>query len=239
MAVTIKSAMLLAAGLGTRMRPLTHHHPKPLLKVMGKTLLDYNLERLFEAGVEDITINVHYLPDAIIAHCADVSGARIHISDERAGLLDSGGGILKALPTLGPSPFFTLNADTIWLDGPNSNLLRMAWMFDPEVMDILLMVAPSVSTIGWGNRGDFSLDPYGRLSRPKKGEVAPFAYTGAAILKPEQFAGRPEKFSLNRLFDEAEAKGRLFGMRLDGAFMHVGMPEALQEAETALAALVR
>ena len=206
---------------------------------MGKTLLDYNLERLFEAGVEDITINVHYRPDDIIAHCADVSRARIHISDERAGLLDSGGGILKALPTLGYHPFFTLNADTIWLDGPKSNLERMAAMFDPDVMDILLMVAPSVSTIGWGNRGDFSLDAYGRLSRPRRGEITPFAYTGAAILKPELFAGRPEIFSLNRLFDEAEAQGRLFGMRLDGAFMHVGTPEALREAESALLALVR
>ncbi len=138
------------------------------------------------------------------------------------------------MPFFESQPFFTLNADTIWLDGPRRNLGRMQEVFDPGEMDVLLLVAPVVTTIGWGNRGDFMLDGAGRLSRPKRGEVAPFAYTGVGILKPESFAGKPAIFSLNRIFDEAAAARRLFGLRLDGVFMHVGTPDALAEAERAL-----
>jgi MurNAc alpha-1-phosphate uridylyltransferase len=226
--------MLLAAGLGTRMRPLTDNRPKPLIVAGGKTLLDHNLDQLVVAGIETVVINVHYLADQIEAHCKARKAPHIVISDERAGLLDSGGGVLKALPHLGEGPFFCLNADTIFIDGPRSNILRMAEEFDPATMDVLLLVAPTVTTIGWGNKGDFLMHQDGRLERAGRSRMAPFAYCGVAIFKPELFAGRPEIFSLNRLFDEAEENGRLFGLRLDGQFMHVGTPEALVEAEAAL-----
>ncbi|MCA3634136.1 MAG: nucleotidyltransferase family protein [Methylobacterium sp.] len=230
----VTHAMLLAAGLGTRMRPLTDDRPKPLIRAGGKTLLDHNLDQLVEAGIETVIVNVHYLAEQIEAHCAARAAPKILISDERAARLDSGGGVRKALPMLGKAPFFCLNADTIWLNGPRSNLLRMMEHFDPERMDILLMVAPTVTTIGWGNRGDFRLLQDGRLERAGRHEVVPFAYCGVAILKPALLADRPEVFSLNRLFDEAQEAGRLYGMRLDGLFMHVGTPDALVQAEAAL-----
>lgn len=231
----INKAMVLAAGLGTRMRPLTNTRPKPLVSAGGKTLLDHNLDQLAASGVTEAIVNVHYLPDQIIAHVQPRALPRITISDERDRILDSGGGILKVLDFFGGDPFFSLNADTIWLDGPQRNLDRMRATFDPAKMDVLLLVAPAVTTIGWGNRGDFILLQDGTLRRAEKGEVAPFAYTGVAILRPESFAGRSEIFSLNRIFDDAAAAGRLFGLRLDGLFMHVGTPEALDEAERALA----
>ena len=177
----------------------------------------------------------HYLADQIVTHVANRQAPRITISDEREMLLDSGGGILKALHHFGDAPFFSLNADTIWIDGPRNNLQRMMEHFDPARSDILLLVAPTVTTIGWGNRGDFVMAQDGTLRRPAPGEVAPFAYTGAAILKPESFAGKSGIFSLNRLFNEAAEQGRLHGLRLDGVFMHVGTPHALADAERALA----
>lgn len=226
--------MVLAAGLGTRMRPLTDIRPKPLIPVGGKTLLDHNLDQLAASGIRTAIVNVHYLPDQIIAHLKGRQSPGIVISDERESLLDSGGGIARVVAGFGRDPFFSLNADTIWLDGPRRNLDRMRETFDAERMDVLLLVAPSVTTIGWDNRGDFFLEQDGRLRRPGKGEVTAFAYTGVAILKPGSFAGRPEIFSLNAIFDEAAERGRLFGLRLDGIFMHVGTPEALAEAERAL-----
>lgn len=235
MRAPILRAMVLAAGHGTRMRPLTDTVPKPLIKVAGKALLDYNLDQLAQAGVQEVVVNQHYLGEQIEAHCARIAHPRITLSDERAALLDSGGGIAKMLPFFGQEPFFSLNADTIWLDGPLHNLSRMAHLFDPERMDIMLLLAPTITTIGWGNRGDFFMDPDGRLTRALKGQVAPFAYTGAAILKPGLFVGMPEVFSLNRLFDTAQAQERLYGVRLDGVFLHVGTPQALKEAERVLA----
>jgi MurNAc alpha-1-phosphate uridylyltransferase len=234
--VAIDSAIVLAAGLGTRMRPLTDSRPKPLVEVSGKALIDYNLDKLAEAGVSRAVVNVHYFPDMLAAHVRDRAQPRVEISDERDHILNSGGGVKKALPLLGPGPFFSLNADTIWMDGPRSNLRRMAETFDPERMDILLLVAPTTTTIGWGNRGDFAFDQQARLRWPEPGEVAPFAYCGAAILKASLFADTPDEFSLVVLFRRAAAAGRLFGLRLDGVFMHVGTPEAVIEAETAIAA---
>lgn len=231
--------MLLAAGLGTRMRPLTNETPKPLIPVAGKTLLDHNLDKLAEAGVGEAVVNVHYLPDQIIAHVKGRTKPRITISDERDRILDSGGGIARVIAAFEGRPFFSLNADTIWLDGPRRNLDRMIEAFDPARMDVLLLVAPAVTTIGWGNRGDFFLEQDGRLRWPGKGEVTAFAYTGVAILKPESFANRPEVFSLKAIFDEAMAAGRLHGIRLDGVFMHVGTPDALAEAERALTSFDR
>ena len=201
----------------------------------GKTLLDHNLDRLAAFGIRRAVINAHYLADQIEAHARQRNAPELVVSDERAKLLDSGGGLAKAVPLLGEGPFFTLNADTIWLDGPRGNLARMAEAWDPARMDLLLLVAPAVATIGWGNRGDFAMDADGRLRRPKAGEVTPFAYAGVALLTAPLLRDRPEVFSLNRVFDEAIARDRLFGLRLDGVFMHVGTPEALAEAERALA----
>jgi N-acetyl-alpha-D-muramate 1-phosphate uridylyltransferase len=226
--------MVLAAGLGTRMRPLTDTLPKPLVRVGGRTMLDHNLDKLEKAGVERAIVNVHYLGEQIIDHLSGRERPAITLSDEREALLDSGGGILNVLPSFGGEPFFTLNADTIWIDGPRQNLERMAAGFDPAMMDALLLLAPAVTSIGWGNKGDFILAQDGRIRRPDKGEVAPFAYTGVAILKPSSFIGKPAVFSLNAIFDEAIEAGRLYGLRLDGVFMHIGTVEALHEAERAL-----
>ena len=231
----LSRAMVLAAGLGTRMRPLTDRRPKPLVEVMGKPLIDYNLDALAAAGIAEAVVNVHYFPDMLEQHVAARTEPAVRISDERAAILNSGGGVKKALPLLGREPFFSLNADTIWMDGPRSNLVRMREVYDPEIMDILLLLAPTVTTIGWGNRGDFALEQDGRIRWPKPGEVAPFAYCGVAVLKPELFADTPEVFSLVELFRRAAAQGRLFGLRLDGVFMHVGTPEAVREAEEAIA----
>jgi N-acetyl-alpha-D-muramate 1-phosphate uridylyltransferase len=230
----IRHAMILAAGLGTRMRPLTDTRPKPLIEIRGKALVDYILGYCRDAGVTDAVVNVHYLADMMEAHLKGVASPRIAISDEREKLLDSGGGVLKALPRLGSGPFFVLNADAIWVDGPQPSLARLADHFDPESMDVLLLLAHSSTATGWGNRGDFAMDQSGRLRRPEKGEVTPFVYAGAGVWRPELFVGRPEVFSLNRIFDEAIAKGRLHGLLLDGVWMHVGTPDAIPESEAAM-----
>jgi MurNAc alpha-1-phosphate uridylyltransferase len=226
--------MILAAGLGTRMRPLTETRPKPLIEVSGKALIDYILGYCRDAGVTDAVVNVHYLADMMESHLSGVSDPRIAISDERTALLDSGGGVLKALPKLGAGPFFVLNADAIWLEGPRPALLRLTDLWDPARMDVLLLLAHSSNATGWNNRGDFAMDQDGRLRRPEKGEVTPFVYAGAGLWRRELFGGRPEAFSLNRIFDEAIAAGRLFGLRLETLWMHVGTPEAIPEAEAAM-----
>ncbi|MGL4240497.1 MAG: nucleotidyltransferase family protein [Beijerinckiaceae bacterium] len=235
----IRHAMVLAAGLGTRMRPLTDTLPKPLIKVAGRPLIDYILGYCREAGVGDAVVNVHYLADLMESHVRKIDAPRITISDEREKLLDSGGGVLKALPFLGSGPFYVLNADAIWVDGPRPSLARLAEHWNHDAMDVLLLLAHASSATGWGNRGDFAMDQDGRLRRPEKGEVTPFIYAGAGIWKPELFAGRPEVFSLNRIFDEAIARGRLHGLLLDGTWMHVGTPEAIPEAEAAIARSAR
>jgi N-acetyl-alpha-D-muramate 1-phosphate uridylyltransferase len=232
----ITHAMVLAAGLGTRMRPLTDTLPKPLVCVHGRPLLDHVLDRLGEAGVHTVVVNVHHFADQMIAHLAGRSWPRVIISDERDTLLDSGGGIRKALDALGPMPFFVVNADTIWIEGVRANLKRMAESFDARRMDGLLLLALAAASIGYDGRGDFRMDPLGRLQRRGEREVAPFVYAGAAIMRPDLFASRPlERFSLNRIFDEAIARERLFGQRLDGLWMHVGTPAAVQAAEHAIA----
>jgi N-acetyl-alpha-D-muramate 1-phosphate uridylyltransferase len=229
-----RHAMVLAAGLGTRMRPLTDTRPKPLIEVMGKPLVDYIFGYCRDAGVTDAVVNVHYLADQMEAHCRKVGTPRITISDERAKLLDSGGGVLKALPHLASDPFYIMNADAIWVDGPTPSLTRLAQYWDPARMDVLLLLAHASTATGWGNKGDFTMDQNGRLARPAKGEVTPFVYAGAGLWKRSLFEGRPEVFSLNRIFDEAIAEGRLHGLRLDGVWMHVGTPDAIPEAEEAM-----
>lgn len=227
------SAMVLAAGFGVRMKPLTDRVPKPLVKVGGKPLIDYVLERLEAAGVKRIVVNVHYLADVLerhLTHRRDVV-----ISDERDRLLETGGGVVKALPLLGRSPFFHINSDTIWIDGVKPNLVRLADAFDPAAMDALLLLAPTATSVGYSGRGDYAMGPDGRLARRGERSVVPFVYAGAAILSPELFAGAPQgPFSLTRLFDRAEEAGRLHGIRLEGVWMHVGTPAAIAEAEAAL-----
>jgi MurNAc alpha-1-phosphate uridylyltransferase len=231
-----KTAMVFAAGLGTRMRPLTLTKPKPLIEVAGRALIDHCLDRFAENGVETAVVNVHYLPDQIEAHLEGRSRPRIVISDERALLLDQGGGIVRARPVLGEAPFYVCNTDAFWVEGPRSNLARLAAAFDPERMDALLLVASSAGAIGVDWPGDFAMDADGRLSRRDPQKVAPFVYTGVGILKPQMFDGmKDEVFRLAPFFWRAADAGRLFGMRLDGLWLHVGRPETIAEAEFAIA----
>jgi MurNAc alpha-1-phosphate uridylyltransferase len=230
-------AMVLAAGLGTRMRPYNGHIPKPLVEIGGKSLIDYSLDRLADAGVERVVVNVHHLADALERHLAPRQRPQIVISDERGALLGTGGGIAKALPQLGAAPFFLVNSDTVWLDGVKPNFIRLAEAFDSDTMDALLLLAATTSSIGYSGRGDYAMLPDGRLRRRRENEVVPFVYAGAAILSPALFADAPAgAFGLTSLFDRAGEGGRLFGMRLEGIWMHVGTPEAVAAAEAALAA---
>lgn len=230
-------AMVLAAGFGTRMRPLTERMPKPLVPVAGRPLLDHVLDKLADFGVTDAVVNVHYLPDQIIAHTAARIKPRITISDERDAVLGTGGGVVKALPLLGDAPFFHLNADTLWIDGAQPNLSRLAAAFDPARMDILLLMAPTAGSIGYSGSGDYAMLPDGALRRRAEREVVPFVYAGVAILSPAIFADSPHgEFALTKLFDRAGEQGRLFGLRLDGLWMHVGTPDAVQAAEQAFLA---
>jgi len=229
--------MVLAAGLGLRMRPLTDNTPKPLVTVGGKALIDHVLDRVAAAGVEIAVVNVHYLADQIERHLAGRRAPRIVISNERSELLDTGGVVVKALPSLGTAPFFHLNADTIWIDGVKPNLVRLAEIFDAARMDALLLLAAASSSVGYGGRGDFAMAPDGRLRRRLEREVVPFVYAGVAILDAALLAGAPPgAFSLNLLLDRAIAAGRLHGLRLDGVWMHVGTPEAIAAAEAAILA---
>jgi N-acetyl-alpha-D-muramate 1-phosphate uridylyltransferase len=229
------AAMVLAAGLGERMRPLTNGVPKPLVKVAGKALIDYVLDRLAEAGVDAAIVNVHYLADAVERHVRGRRHPHIIISDERSLLLGTGGGVVKALPELGAAPFYHVNSDSIWLDGAESNLRRLAAAFDPVRMDALLMLAPSTGSIGYAGRGDFAIESDGRLRRRGDSEIVACVYAGAAILSPTLFSSPPQgAFSLNLMFDRAENAKRLYGLRLQGAWMHVGTPEAIAMAEAAI-----
>jgi MurNAc alpha-1-phosphate uridylyltransferase len=235
--LTPKSAFVLAAGLGTRMRPYNGHLPKPLVTVRGKSLIDYGLDRLADAGIEQAVVNVHHLADALEQHLARRQRPRIVISDERAELLGTGGGIAKALPRLGDAPFFLTNADTFWLDGVTPNFSRLADAYDARTMDALLLLAPAAGSIGYDGRGDYAMLPDGQLQRRGEQEVVPYVYAGASVLSPAMFASAPQgAFALTRLFDQAAANGRLFGLRLEGVWMHVGTPQAVAEAEAALAA---
>ncbi len=234
MPVKPTKAMVLAAGLGLRMRPLTETRPKPLVRVAGRALLDHVLDRLGSAGVTDAVVNVHYLPDQIIEHVAGRRHPRVVISDERDQVLGTGGGVVKALPLLGAAPFFHVNSDTLWIDGVQSNLVRLAETFDPARMDILLLMAPTASSIGYGGRGDYGMLPDGVLRKRREHQVVPFVYAGAAIMSPQIFADAPAgEFSLTKIFDRANEQERLYGLRLDGVWMHVGTPDAVALAEEA------
>ncbi len=234
-----KTAMVFAAGLGTRMRPLTDTTPKPLIKVAGRALIDHNLDRFAENGVETAIVNVHYLADQIEAHLATRQRPRIVISDERALLLDQGGAIKRARSLIGAAPFFVCNTDAFWIEGPRSNLARLAAKFDPARMDAMLLVAAGAGAVGVDWPGDFDMDADGRLARRDPQKVAPFVYTGVGILRPQLFDGVTEDvFRLAPFFWRAAARSRLFGLRLEGLWLHVGRPESIAEAERAIEASV-
>jgi N-acetyl-alpha-D-muramate 1-phosphate uridylyltransferase len=229
------TAMVLAAGLGERMRPLTLRMPKPLVPLAGRPLIDHVLDRLVQAGVKTAIVNVHYLPDQLETHVLNRQGKppKILVSDERGILLDTGGGAKKALPLLGRGPFFIHNADSVWSEGAAPALPRMLRLWNPTAMDCLLLLAPVATSIGYAAKGDFTMGPDGRLTRRGEGEIVPFAFAGVSLCDERLFKDAPDgRFSLNLLWDKALAKGRLYGVRLNGRWMHVGTPESLAEAET-------
>jgi N-acetyl-alpha-D-muramate 1-phosphate uridylyltransferase len=229
------SAFVLAAGKGERMRPLTSTIPKPLVPLGGQPLIDHVLDRLAAARITRAVVNVHYLAEKLEKHLAHRTKPKIVISDERSELLDTGGGVLHALPKLGPGPFVIHNSDSVWIEGLGSNLDRLLEGWDADTMDSLMLVAPLAASIGYDGFGDFQMDPMGRLTRQSGSRMAPFVFAGVSIAHPRLFDGAPHgPFSLNKLWNGAIEKGRLYGLRLEGIWMHVGTPQALAEAEAAL-----
>ena len=227
-----KTAMVLAAGLGVRMRPLSDVIPKPLVRLGAKTLIDHVLDRIAEAGFEKAVVNVHRHAGKLEAHLAARTRPQIIISDERDLLLDTGGGVAHALPRLGPGPFLIHNADSVWIEGVGRNLDRLIGAWDGGRMDSLMLLASGLSSLGYQGHGDFVMGPDGLLARRPEQRQAPFVFTGVSIAHPRLFEAAPEgSFSLNVLWDRAIARQRLYGIRLDGTWMHVGTPEALEEAQ--------
>jgi MurNAc alpha-1-phosphate uridylyltransferase len=230
-------AMILAAGLGTRMAA-TVDQPKPMVPVGGKPLIDYAIERFAGFGIARLVVNVHFGAARVRAHLGRVREPEIVISDESAVLLDTGGGVAKALPLLGRDPFFTHNCDSVLVDGMGDSLERLAESWDDSAMDALMLLAPTIYATGYDGLGDFVMDPDGRLTRRSETRVSPFAWTGVQLVHPRLFEGCPSgRFSLNRLWDRAIEHGRLFGLRHDGWWLHVGTPEARRAAERVLAEL--
>ncbi len=233
-ALVSDTAMILAAGLGKRMRPLTASQPKPLVRVAGKALIDHALDRLSEAGVARAVVNVHYLADALEAHVLARKAPQVTVSDERALLLETGGGMVRALVHL-PDPFFALNADNIWLDGPKNAFHDLSRRWDPEVMDALLLVVPHARAANFSGPGDFHMDSLGKLSRRRDGRIAPFIYTGIQLVSHRLLRDAPEwPFSTNILWNRAMEEGRLFGMSFTGLWFEVGTPQAIRPTEEAL-----
>jgi N-acetyl-alpha-D-muramate 1-phosphate uridylyltransferase len=232
-----RCAMVLAAGLGTRMRPLTDKLPKPLVPVGGKPLINHVLDRLAAAGIETAVVNVHHFADQLEQHLKPRRAPKIVISNERDAVLGTGGGVVKALPLLGAGPFLLVNSDTLWIDGVKSNLERLAAAFRSDRMDALLLLAPTATSVGYSGRGDFSMTPDGKLRRRGERDVVPFVYAGIALLSPALLADAPSgAFALTELFDRAIEQERLYGLRLEGVWMHVGTPEAVAAAEQAILA---
>lgn len=227
-------AMLLAAGLGTRMRPLTDALPKALVPVRGRPLIDWVLERLEAAGVANIVVNLHHHADQLEAHLRRAWRGGLAFSPE-ATLLETGGGIKQALPLLGEGSFFAINADTIWLDGQRPALARLAETFEPARMDALLLCSPASLAVGHEGRGDFLMSAHGLLSRRPERQVAPFIYASVQLLTPALFADTPDgPFSMNLLFDRAIERGRLYGLRHEAEWFDIGRPAAIDAAELVL-----
>lgn len=230
-------AMVLAAGLGTRMRPLTEDTPKPLLALCGRSLLHHAMDRLCDAGIARIVVNAHWFADQVAAAVAEHDARPAPVVLKEDTLLETGGGVKAALPHLGSDPFVVVNGDAFWLDGPSQALKRMFAAFDPEEMDALLLLVRTAHVDGETGRGDFLLDPLGRARRPKEREIAPYLFGGVQILSPRLFEGMPDgAFSLNRVYDRAIEEGRLFGLVHDGAWFHLSTPRDLERAETMLRA---
>lgn len=236
MSISLDKAFVLAAGLGTRMQPLTARVPKPLVPLAGRALLDHVLDRLTDAGIADAVVNVHYLAEQIEQHLGQRRRPRIVISDERDALLDTGGGVLKAASLLGERPFLVHNSDSVWVESGTDNLRALTAAFDEERMDGLLLVADRATSLGYDGRGDFHLDTDGRLRRVTREETAAFVFAGVSIATRRLMRDAPMgAFSLNLLWDRALATRRLFGLPLAGTWMHVGDPAALAAAEALLA----
>ena len=235
MSLVIRRAMLLAAGRGERLRPLTDRIPKPLVPLAGKPLIDHVLERLLQAGIRDLVVNCHHLADQIEAHVMRWRDVTVRVSRE-ATLLETGGGVRQALPLLEDEVFFVLNADSFWLDGPVPALHRLQRSFDPERMDVRLLLARSVAAHGYAGTGDYFAQSDGRLTYRKPGEVAPFVFATVSLMHVRALAGMPDgPFSLKRAWDAAEARGRLFGLVHDGPWFHVTTLDDVADNERLLA----
>jgi MurNAc alpha-1-phosphate uridylyltransferase len=227
-----EAAMVLAAGYGRRMLPLTETIPKPLVRLKGRALIDHVLDRIAHAGIPRAVVNVHHFADKLEAHLNKRERPKIVISDERAEMLDTGGGVAKALPLLGSASFLIHNSDSVWIEGVGSNLERLFAAWDEARMDALMLLASGTTSIGYDGQGDFTMGTDGRLQRRGEHQLAPFVFTGVSIAHPRLLEGAPKgPFSLNAPWDAAIDKGRLFGVRLEGLWMHVGTPQALNEAE--------
>lgn len=233
----IDTAMLMAAGLGKRMRPLTATRPKPLVKVAGQPLMDHALDRLEAGGIRKVVVNVHYLADTVEVHLrARKGGAEFLISDERAKLLETGGGLVHAKPLLGDKPFVCANSDNLWIDGPQDTLALMQRHWDAERMDALLLLVPLARANCHSGPGDFHMDANGRLTRRKSAHVAPFVFTGVQILSPSLLVDPPsDVFSTNIFWSRAIAAGRLYGVSHQGLWFDVGTPQAIPVVEAMLA----
>ncbi len=233
-ALASDTAMIMAAGMGKRMRPLTATQPKPMVRVAGKALIDHALDRLEEAGVARAVVNVHYLADALEAHVLDRAVPKVTISDERAQLLETGGGLIKAQGQL-PDPFFCLNADNIWLDGPRNAFADLSARWNADEMDALLLLVGHAQAANFAGQGDFYMDPVGRLQRRQPGRIAPFIYTGIQLVSHRLLRDAPQgKFSTNILWNRAIEEGRLFGLAFTGQWFEVGTPQAIAPTQDAL-----
>ena len=231
-----KTAMIMAAGLGKRMRPLTATRPKPLIEVAGQSLLDHVLERLRAAGVRKVVVNVHYLADAVEAHLKTRShGLEFEISDERTLLLETGGGLVKAAPLIDADPFLAVNSDNLWIDGPADTLKLLASQWDDSRMDAILLLVPLARAENHRGQGDFHMDRNGRLRRRERSHVAPFVFTGIQLLSKRLLRDAPDgPFSTNILWDRAIEEGRCFGAVHQGLWFDVGTPKSIGMTEAAL-----
>ena len=235
--MNVTAAMIMGAGLGTRMRPLTDDRPKPMIPVLGKPLIDHTIDRLVAAGITRIVVNLHYKAEMLRAHLSQRRDAEILFSDETGQLLDTGGGVVKAMPLLGEAPFFILNSDSLWTETGAPVLPAMQKAWDPARMDGLLLLAEMATALGYEGKGDFVLQADGRLARARDRAEPPWGYIGVQIVHPRLFAGAPEgAFSTNIVWNRAIAAGRLFGTVLDSVWLHVGTPQARDAAEAFLAA---
>lgn len=239
MSIHLDTAMMMAAGLGKRMRPLTATRPKPLVRVAGQALIDHTLDKVEAAGIRRTVVNVHYLADSIEAHLkarARRTGAEYVVSDERDKLLETGGGLIRAKPLLGDKPFLYVNSDNIWVNGPVDSIAALAERWDNETMDCLLLMIPQANAQCHRGPGDFHMDQHGRLSRRRSGRVAPFVWIGIQILSPRIIVDPPsDAFSTNIFWDRAIAAGRAYGLVHSGLWFDVGTPQAIPVVEAEIA----